>query len=450
MRTFSTLGLLLAAVVATTATAQKGSWLGTWTTANFEMPAGMTATLKQQTQLGTQTVTLRQVVHLSQGGRKLRVRFSNEFGTAPLTISAAHVAFLQAGSATLPGTDRKLLFGGQASVTIPAGGFAASDAVVERVPIFSDVVISMALPAQPIPVVTFHKLALQTTFVAAEDQTAAHELSSPYLRLPGLSAPDLASPAQTPPGKQSIVDTPRKNKVAEPSDGTRLLVQSESWFFLKDVEVDANRKSLALVCLGDSITDGTGSTTETNRRYPDVLEALAAQLPKTMYLAVLNAGIGGNRLLQDGVGPKALDRLERDVLTQPGVRFVLLLEGINDIGADKSGTVTAEPIIAAQTAIAQRAHAQGLKVYAATLTPYEGAGYYTDRGERIRQEVNAFVRSNAVFDGVVDADKAVRDPEHPTRLLPKYDRGDHLHPSDSGYAAIATAVPLKLLRRPKH
>ncbi len=432
------------------APAQKHGWLGTWTTSNFKMPPGMTATLKQQSHLGSETVTLREIVHLSQGGSRVRVQFSNEFGTTPLTIGAAHVGFLQAGSAVLPGTDRQLLFAGQPSVTIPAGGFVASDAVVERVPIFSDLVISMAVPAQLLPSVTFHNLALQTTFIASGDQTAAAALSSPLLRPPGLSAPDVAAPIQkSNAGDKPIVRTPNRDTTASATIVTPLLAQSESWFFLKDVEVDAGRKSAAVVCLGDSITDGAGSTTETNRRYPDVLEGLAAQQTKTMYLAALNAGIGGNRLLQDGVGPTASARLDRDVLTQAGVRWVILLEGINDIGATHGVGLTVEQLIASYTDIAQRVHAKGVKIYGATLPPFEGAGYYTEAGEQIRQRANAFLRSNSVFDGVIDFDKAVRDPDHPTRLLAKFDRGDHLHPSDQGYAAMGAAVSLKLFQRHK-
>ena len=396
--------------------------------------------------LGTQPVTLRQIVRISQGGKMLRIRFSNEFGTAPLTISTAHVAFLSVGSKILAGSDHPLLFAGQASVTIPAGSFVSSDALVERVPIFSDLVISTALPAQVIPVVTFHNMALQTTFIASGDQTAAIEFTSPLLRPPGLTTPDVTAPIQAPPGDKPMAS--RTSAASAPEQGVAppLLAQTGSWYFLKDVEVDAGKKSAALVCLGDSITDGMGSTTETDRRYPDVLEGLAAQLSKTMYVATLNAGIGGNRLLHEGYGPAVMDRLERDVLSQSGVRWVILLEGINDIGANRATDVTAEQIIAAQTAVAQRVHARGLRIYGGTLTPFEGANYYTPKGEEIRQQVNAFLRKNSVFDGVIDFDQAVRDPDHPIRFLPKYDHGDHLHPSDLGYAAMGAAVPLKLLR----
>lgn len=437
------LALLALLAVPLTSNAQRHGWIGTWTTANVPMPPQTAAEVK----LGTEPMTLRQVVHLSQGGKMLRIRFSNEFGTGPLIISAARVAFLSAGSRTEPGTDRPLLFGGQPTVTIPAGSFVATDPVVERVPIFSDLVVSIALPPQPLPVVTFHSLALQTTFVASGDQTATAEFASPLVRPPGLTQPDLAAPIQAPLGQKSIVRTTKSVNGPEEGGKPPLLLQISSWFFLKDVEVDAEKKSAAIVCLGDSITDGVGSTTETNRRYPDVLEGLAAQLPKTMYVSMLNAGISGNRLLAGGAGPSAADRMERDVLSQSGVRWVILLEGINDIGANHGNNVTAAEIIAAQTALAQRAHARGLKIYGGTLTPFNGANTYSPEGEAVRQQVNAFLLSNTVFDGVIDFDKAVRDPQDPTRFLAKYDRGDHLHPSDLGYAAMGAAVPLKLLRK---
>ncbi len=219
-----------------------------------------------------------------------------------------------------------------------------------------------------------------------------------------------------------------------------------SWFFLKDVEVDAEKKSSAVVCFGDSITDGTGSTPETNRRWPDVLAPLLAAGKHTARISVLNVGIGGNRLLHDGTGPKASDRFDRDVLTQPGAKYVILLEGINDIG---HGGVTAQQLIDSMTELASRAHSKGLQIFGGTLTPYQGAGYYTPRGEQTRQTVNAFLRSNTVFDGVIDFDKAVQDPKAPEQFLPKYDHGDHLHPSDLGYAAMAPAISLKLFHQKK-
>lgn len=441
MRPFAFAALLLASFTAISA--QDRGWLGTWTTADMPMDAQAAAKLH----LGESAITLRQIVHISQGGKQVRVRFSNEFGTAPLQISAAHLAFLSAGSKILPETDKVLLFAGQPSVTIPAGGFVATDPIVERVPIFSDLVITIALPAQSIPAVTFHAAAHTTTFVADGDKTAALELVSPRALPPGLSQPDVTAPVMAPVGEKPIVrsDRPTTDEGASaPAVPPKPVVQTSSWYFLKDVEVNAEKKSSAVVCFGDSITDGTGSTPETNRRWPDVLAPLLTADKHTEHIAVLNTGIGGNRLLHDGYGPKASDRFERDVLSQPGVRYVILLEGINDIG---NGGVTAQDLIEGMTALASRAHARGLRIFGGTLTPYNGAGYYTPQGEAIRQQVNAFLRSNTVFDGHIDFDKAVQDPQDPTRFLPKFDHGDHLHPSDLGYAAMAPAVSLKLFRR---
>lgn len=444
MRSFAAAALLLFASTPLIAQKheKKRDWLGTWTTADMPMDAGAAARLH----FGEGPMTVRQVVHISQGGKRVRVRFSNEFGTAPLQIGAAHLAFLSAGSRILTETDKPLLFSGQTSVTIPVGGVVASDAVVERVPIFSDLVISIAIPAQAAPTVTAHIAARATTYIAAGDQTAAREFSSPLIAPPGLTQPDITAAVSAPPGDLTVVRANKPSSTTEAASGVLpgSIVQSSSWFFLKDVEVDAGRKSSALVCFGDSLTDGAGSTTETNRRWPDALAPLLQADSHTENIAVLNTGIGGNRLLHDGVGPKASARFDRDVLSQPGVRSVILLEGINDIG---SGTTDAQPLIAAMTDLANRAHARGLRIFAGTLTPYEGAGYYTAAGEAVRQQVNAFLRSNTVFDGYIDFDKALQDPQHPTRMLAKYDHGDHLHPSDTGYAAMAAAIPLKLLRK---
>ena len=420
--------------------AQHG-WLGAWTTANVPMEQDRAAALRNEAHLGSDVVTIRQTVHMTYAGKQIRVSFSNEFGTAPLTISAAHVAYLGAASKITPGTDHTLFFNGQPSITIPAGGFAASDVLTmpERVPIYSDLVISMALPPQAIPVITFHNDARSTAYFATGDRTAAPELASPMVQQPGLIQPDILTSS----GARQA-GAPVKAPPLQP--GQMLTAQQSSFFFLKDVEVERGKKDIALVCFGDSITDGTASTTDTNRRWPDQLAGLFSIPKKTPPVSVLNAGIGGNRLLQDGYGPKAPDRFDRDVLSQPGVKLVILLEGINDIGSHRGVGVTAEQIIDAQTELARRAHAQGIRIFGATLTPYEGAGYYTPEGEALRQQVNAFERSNTVFDGVIDFDKALQDPQHPGRLLQSYDSGDHLHPSDAGYAAMAAAVPMKLLK----
>lgn len=420
--------------------AQKHGWLGTWATANVPMSAPEQAKLH----LGAETMTVRQVVHLSQGGTMARVKFTNEFGTAPLQISSARVAFTAAGSKILVNTDKPLLFGGQPGVTIPAGGFVASDAVKQVTPAYGDLVITVVLPAQPIPVVTYHSLGLTATYIVRGDRASDEQFAPPSTPPPGLSAPDVTAPIRQPdPMARPIVKQGAPSAAATVPGAPGQPTIISSFLFLKDVEVNAGRHSKAVVCFGDSITDGVGSTPDTNRRYPDQFSGLLSITTHEIDVAVLNAGISGNRILQDGAGPKATDRFDRDVLTQQGVTDVILLEGINDIG---HGGVTAQQLIDAMTGLASRAHSKGVRIFGATLTPFEGSGYYTPEAEALRQQVNAFLRQNTVFDGVIDFDKATQDPQHPTRLLPKDDH-DHLHPSDLGYTAMASAINPKLFRK---
>ncbi len=442
LRTFA-----LAAALAVSAHAQSGNWLPTWAAADMLLPPA--ATSAKPLPLGTQDVTLRQVVHISQGGKRVRVTFSNEFGTTPLRITAVHLAFLSAGSKILPATDKALTFSGQTGVTIDPGKYVSSDAVVETVPIFSDLVISAAVPAQDIPAITYHAAAFATTFIAAGDQTTALEFNSPAATPPGMTAPVSAPLGDKPAVRDNTAQSGGSQATSAPG-GPDLLAQTTSWYFLKDVEVDRTRKSGTVVAFGDSITDGAGSTPETNRRWPDVLAPLLAANKKTAALSIANMGIGGNRILHQGTGPSGLDRFDRDVLSQPGAKFVIMLEGINDIGnmhRAPADAITEQQLIDAYTTLVNRAHAKGIRFIAATITPYNGAGYYSEDGEQIRQHVNAFLRTSKLFDGVVDFDKVIRDPGHPGRMLPKYDHGDHLHPSDQGYAAMGAAINLKLFRK---
>ncbi len=399
-----------------------------------------TATAAAALPLGKQDVTVREVVHISQGGSRMRITFTNEFGTESLRISAAHVAFLSAGSKILPATDRALTFSGQPGVSIDPGKFVSSDPVTETVPVFSDLVISISLPAQDVPAITYHPSAFETTFIAPGEVTAALEFNKPA-----------AGPAaiSTPPMGTSVATGSAEPQTSGASESPDLLAQTTSWYFLKDVEVDRTRKSGTVVAFGDSITDGAGSTPDTNRRWPDVLAPRLAANKNTSALSVVNEGIGGNRILHEGTGPSALDRFDRDVLSQPDAAYVIMLEGINDIGnmhRAPADMITEQQLVDAFTTLANRAHAKGVKFIGATITPYGGARYYSDDGEQIRQQVNTFLRTSKLFDGVVDFDKVTRDPSHPDRLLPKYDHGDHLHPSDAGYAAMGAAIDLKLFR----
>lgn len=445
MRTLAlALGLLLPSA---TATAQSNDWLPTWGTAEMLLPP--TADAAKKLPIGKQDVTLRQVVHISQGGKRMRVTFTNEFGTTPLRITAAHVAFLSAGSKILTNTDHALTFGGQPGITLAPGQFASSDAVAATVPIFSDLVISTAIPTQDLTAITYHAAAHATTFIASGDMTTAEQFNSPAAPPPGMPAPDVAAPLTAPVGDKPIT-TSETHPRTTTGGSSNLLAQTTSWYFLKDVEVDRTRKSAAVITLGDSITDGTGSTDETNRRWPDVLAPRLAAGKKTAALSVVNEGIGGNRILHEGSGPSALDRFNREVLSQPNARYVLMLEGINDIGnmhRAPADAITEQQLIDAFTNLAGQAHSKGMKFIPATILPYGGAKYYSDDGEAIRQHVNTFIRTSPLFDGFIDFDKVTRDPDHPDRLLAKYDHGDHLHPSDAGYAAMGAAIDLKLFRK---
>jgi len=350
--------------------------------------------------------TLRQIVHTSLGGDRVRVVFSNAFGTAPLAVGAAHVALREKDAAIVAGSDRVLTFGGSATVNIPPGASVISDPATLTVPAFADLAVDLFLPgdtaSSPSPLTT-HTGALQTSYTSAAGNVAG--------------APDI--PEAT---------------------------QRAAWFFLSRVEVSAPERAGAVVTIGDSITDGTRSTPNTNNRWPDYLARRlhAANMP----LAVLNEGIGGNRVLGDGAGVNILARFDRDVLAQTGVTHVIVMEGINDIGLGRSGACPSAPdLIAAHQQLVERAHARGLRIFGATLTPFDGAAYFTAEGEAKRQALNAWIRTSKVYDGVVDFDAAVRDPAAPTKIQERFDPGDHLHFNDAGYQAMANAIDLALFRK---
>jgi lysophospholipase L1-like esterase len=351
--------------------------------------------------------TLRLIVHASMGGKELRIRLSNAFGADSLAIGSAHVALRSAGAKIVEGTDRSLTFGGSASTTIPPGALAVSDSVTLGLPELADLAVSIYLPGTT-GQATWHAGAQATNYVSTEgDFTGSADMPIEH--------------------------------------------EAKSWYYLAGVEVAAPKKAVALVALGDSITEGARSTLDANHRWPNFLASRL--LANRMNVAVVDQGIGGNRLLHDITGQNALARLDRDVLAQPGVAYVTVLLGINDIGYSvrnqPTQPVTAKELIAAHRQIIARAHTRGLKVFGCTLTPFEDAPYFTPDGEAKREEVNNFIRTSGAYDAVIDFDAAVRDPSHPNRLLPADDSGDHLHPSDAGYQAMAEAVNLSLFKR-KH
>ena len=382
------------------------AWVATWGASPVApLPANTTNT-------GFTNQTVRMVVHTSLGGSEVRVRLSNAFGTESLKIGAAHIALRSMNAGIAPGTDKTLTFGGSGSVTIPPGAPVVSDSVKLDVPVLSDLAVSLYLPG-PTGQATWHAAALGTNYISGPgDFTAA-------------------------------ADMPAEHTVA-------------SWFYLTDVEVRASKGTSAVITFGDSITDGARSTPDTNHRWPNLLAERFAQ--HHVKLSVVNEGIAGNRVLHDLVGPNALARFDRDVLAQAGAGYVTVLLGINDIGdisrlpaVAQAGRapqpVSAEEIIAGHLQMIMRARQQGLKIIGGTLTPFEGAAYFSPEGETKRQAVNKFIRAGGAYDGVIDFDAVVRDPEHPARFLSMYDSGDHLHPNDAGYKAMADGIDLSLFKK---
>jgi len=407
-------GLVLAAFTLTAGWAPAGAdegevrqrWVVTWT-ASQQAPEPPFVPANPA-QFSNQTI--RQIVPVSMGGNTVRLRLSNEFGRSPLRVGEVRVAQQLAGASIVPSSDRAVTFGGQTGVTIPAGAPMLSDPVDIRVAALSNLVVSMYLP-DTVNANTFHALGRQTTYI---------------------SSPGNFSSAITPP----------------------VAATTQSWYFLSGVSVKAHRRSAVVVTVGDSITDGFASTVDANRRWPNLLAARLQSRSAYEHVAVANHGISGNRTLHDLIGPNALARFDRDVLSTPGARWVILLEGINNIGIPGAFGLAAEQVSAADIInghrqLIARAREQGLRIYGATLTPFEGTifpGYYSAAGEAKRQAVNAWIRGSGEFDAVIDFDKALRDPAQPGRMLPAYDSGDHLHPNDAGYQAMANAIDLGLFR----
>ena len=354
---------------------------------------------------GASDLTLRQIVHVSLGGSRVRIVLSNEFGLDPLIIGAAHVALSAGGSEIALGSSNALTFSGKASITIPPGAVALSDPADLKLAALSNLAVSVFLPAQPMQQRTAHNFAAQTNYMA-----------------PG-------------------------NLVGEKKfeNATKFT----TWNFLTSVDVIAGANDGAIVAFGDSITDGALSTYDTNSRWPDVLARRLHADKKTAGLSVLNEGIGGNRVLHDSTGPSALSRFNRDVLAQAGVKYLIIMESINDIGNATSPTapkdpVTADEIIAGLQQLVERAHIQGIKVFGATLTPYVGAKYQSPAGETMRTAVNDWIRSYKGLDGVVDFDLVTRDVSNPSVFSKIADSGDHLHPGDAGYKVMGESIDLKL------
>jgi lysophospholipase L1-like esterase len=391
-------------------------WVGAWGAsphAAIHMP-GTPAVADYENQ------TIRMVVRPSIGGEQLRIRFSNAFGAKALKIGAAHVALIEQGSKIVADSDRVLTFGGLKTIAVPPGAPALSDPVDLKIPAFAELAVSIFLPEKTKPNTT-HLLGQHETYIGGPgDLTAAAEIAN--------------------------------------------AATSHSWYWLSGVEIWVPKNTASIITLGDSITDGFGVKAGEYLDWPDQLAKRLAVGTDTTNLAVVNEGIGGNRILHDGMGVSTLARFDRDVLATPGVRTLLFLEGVNDLGWPhmkppkgmdlskiKMPDFAAEDVVAADLIygmmqIIDRAHEHGIKIVGATILPYEGSDYFSDKGEATRQVVNQWIRTGSTFDGVVDFDAVVRDPAHPTRFRNGLQSGDFLHPNAAGYKAMADAIDLLLLK----
>jgi len=378
-------------------------WYGTWGTA-------MTGPAPASSALAFSNQTLRLIVHASIGGNRVRVRLSNEMGRTALSIGAAWLGLSASAANLAAGSNRQLSFGGRAGATVAAGGTLQSDPLDLALPAQANLALSLYLPGS-VQATTVHDATLQTSYVS----TSGNQAASQTLRV-----------------QRSLY----------------------AWPYLAEIDIGRTAAGATLVALGDSQTDGLRSSGSANRRWPDYLarRLQAAGGAGGVPVGVVNRGISGNRLLGDAdsaplAGRDALERFDRDVLATGGVRYLVVLIGINDIITVSSSSLPtlADAITAGYTRLVNRAHAAGIRVLGGTLLPFEGYTWYSAARENVRQRVNAWIRTAGVFDAVADFDAAVRDPGRPTRMLAALDDDDHLHPNDAGYEAMSRAVPLSAL-----
>ena len=400
----------LLVLVVFSAQAQEPAWVGTWGASPLPPSAGAgpfpgTPSFNEQ--------TVRQIVRLSVGGERVRLRLTNAYGLKPVTIGAARVALADGAERLRPGTERVVTFGGQPSAFIPAGAPLLSDPIDLRVDDLAALSVSLYLQGDAGPC-TCHATALQDAYVTSGNQTQG-----------------TFAPQQT--------------------------IQMRA--FLAGVEVLAARAQ-AIVVLGDSISDGIGSTANADRRWPDLLAQRLSSRRGGVRFGVVNHGISGNQVLGDGAGQSALARFDRDVLSVPGVSHVIVFEGVNDLGLGygriegplaalmppPAVKPTRDAMVAAYRQLIARAHAEGLRIYGATIAPYEGAMYYSAEGNAVRQAINDWIRTSNEFDGVLDFDAAFRDPAKPTQMKDGLHSGDFLHGSDAGYRIVADSIDLGLFR----
>ncbi|HXS29123.1 MAG TPA: SGNH/GDSL hydrolase family protein [Steroidobacteraceae bacterium] len=414
MMTRSFLAACAAVILLTPAAGHARAWIGTWGAAP-EPPRAAAGRFPATPSYDNQTI--REVVRIAAGGHRFRIRFTNEYGTKPLVVGAASIALADSKGGIAAESTRPLTFAGERSVTIPAGSPYLSDPVELDAKPLSKLSISLYLPQDTGPC-TCHGVGLETTEVS---------------------------------GPGNFTDMPFTPKST-----------SRGRAFISGVEVETSGPAKTIVALGDSITDGVGSTADADRRWPDLLADRLAERKGRTEWGMVNMGISGNRVLNDGAGQSALARLDRDVLSVPGAAYVIVFEGVNDLGisygrftgplaaAFKSqaagGHVTAEQMIAGYRQIIDRAHERGLKIFGATIAPYEGAAYYSEEGEAVREKINQWIRTSGAFDAVLDFDAVMRDRADPKRIATPLQAGDHLHGSDAGYEAIARSIDLALFR----
>ncbi len=412
-----TLLLVLAhAGLFTAAQAQKKNsehWVGTWGTAEnlYAAPrpavAAAAPAAAQRGPVGPRgfaNQTVRMMVRASIGGHRLRVKLSNAFGSLPVSIAAAHIALRSKDSEIVAGSDKALMFNGKPGFTIGPGVVLLSDPVDLTFAPLADLAVSLFFSAESGPPTT-HSTGLHTTYIQEGDVTAQPSLPN--------------------------------------------AVTTQSYYYLSGIEVLAPAAAAAIVTYGDSITDGARSSNESNHSWPALLAARLAAKKDTAHIAVINMGIGGNRVLRDVSGVSALGRFDRDVLSQAGVKWVMVLEGINDIGhgtVAPEEAVTADDLIAGHKQIIEMAHAHGIKAIGCTLTPYEGANYAREAGEAAREALNQWIRTSGAYDAVVDFDAATHETANPKRIRAEFDPGDHLHPNDAGYQAMADAINLAIFK----
>jgi lysophospholipase L1-like esterase len=350
--------------------------------------------------------TMRMVIHTSLGGRRVRVELSNAIGASELRIGAAHIAVRAKESEIVPATDRALTFGGKPGCTIQPGVLMFSDSVDLEVAPMSDLAVSIYLPKDTGPPAN-HPVGLHTAYISKGDMTGQ---------------PVMPDPSTT-----------------------------TAYLWLSSVDVVADPKAFAIVAYGDSITDGYATTRDANLAWPTLLAKRLATNKATAHIAVVNQGISGNQVLRDGAGISALARFDRDVLSRPGVKWMILLEGINDINIRGRSTgpdaLTSDELIAGYRQLIARAHSAGIRVIGATIMPEEGVPTASERGEEIRTSVNQWIRTSKSFDAIVDFDAVVRDPQRPTRVRPEFDPGDHIHPNDAGNQAMADAFDVAIFKK---